>query len=144
MNGFNKVVLMGNLTRDPEMRHIPSGTAVTEMRLAANESFRRASGEIVEKTCFVDIVTWARQAETCARYLQKGSPALVEGRLQYDHWETDDGQKRSRLRVRAERVRFLSSAQHAAARSTTTERQEPAAASAGGSTSDDGASNMPF
>jgi single-strand DNA-binding protein len=99
---------MGNLTRDPQLRQIPSGTSVAELGLATNERYRSKSGEIAEKTCFVDIITWDKQAETCCRYLSKGSAVLVEGRLQLDQWKTDDGQNRSRLRVRADKINFLS------------------------------------
>jgi len=101
---------MGNLTRDPQVRQIPSGTSVVDLGLAANERYRNKAGDQVETTCFVDIVVWGRQAETCGQYLSKGAPVLVEGRLQYDQWQTDDGQKRSKLRVRADRVRFLGKA----------------------------------
>jgi single-strand DNA-binding protein len=107
MTGFNRVVLMGNLTRDPEVRHIPSGTPVADLGLATNEVFKNSAGEQVERTCFVDIVTWGRQAETCGQYLSKGAPVLVEGRLQLDQWQTGEGERRSRLRVRADRVKFL-------------------------------------
>jgi len=107
MTGFNRVVLMGNLTRDPAVRQLPSGTSVADLGLAASERYRNKDGEQVEKACFVDIVAWGRQAETCGQYLVKGAPVLVEGRLQFDQWETDDGQRRSKLRVRADRVQFL-------------------------------------
>ena len=110
MASLNNVILIGNLTRDPELRMIPSsGTNVLEMRVAVNDNYRNKAGEIVESTCFVDVVVWGRQAETCAKYLNKGSPVLVEGRLQYDQWETKEGEKRSRLRVVAFRVQFLGS-----------------------------------
>ncbi|MGI6087913.1 MAG: single-stranded DNA-binding protein [Kiritimatiellia bacterium] len=109
MASLNSVILVGNLTREPELRSIPSGTHVLEMGMAINDSYRNKAGEIVESTCFVEIVVWGRQAETCAKYLHKGSPALVEGRLQYDQWETKEGEKRSRLRVVASRVQFLGS-----------------------------------
>jgi single-strand DNA-binding protein len=99
---------MGNLTRDPQLRQIPSGTSVAELGLATNERYRSKNGEIAEKTCFVDIITWDKQAEICCRYLSKGSAVLVEGRLQLDQWKTDDGQNRSRLRVRADKINFLS------------------------------------
>jgi len=107
MASFNRVVLMGNLTRDPQVRQIPSGASVADLGLAASEVFKNKDGEKVEKTCFVDIVAWGRQAETCGQYLSKGSPVLVEGRLQLDQWETEDGQKRSKIRIRADRVQFL-------------------------------------
>ena len=109
MASFNRVMLMGNLTRNPELKHTPSGTAVTDLGLAVNESFKNKAGETVEQTCFVDVVVWGRQAETASEYLTKGSPAFIEGRLQFDQWENQEGEKRSKLRVRAERVQFLSS-----------------------------------
>jgi single-strand DNA-binding protein len=100
---------MGNLTRNPEIRYTPSGTAVADLGLAINESFKNKAGETVEQTCFVDVVVWGRQAETSAEFLQKGSPVFVEGRLQLDQWENQQGEKRSKLRVRADRVQFLGS-----------------------------------
>lgn len=108
MASYNRVILVGNLTRDPEVRYLPSGTAVAEMGLAVSESYRNKAGEQVENTCFVDIVVWSRQAETCGEYLKKGSPVLVEGRLQLDKWKSKEGEARSKLRVRADRVQFLS------------------------------------
>lgn len=110
MGAVNVVILTGNLTRDPELRKIPSGQAVVELGLAVNERYRNQAGEEVKKTCFVDVTVWGKQAETCAQFLRKGSPALVEGKLQFDQWETPEGGKRSKLRVVAERVRFLSGA----------------------------------
>ena len=107
MASYNKVLLMGNLTRNPEIRYTPSGTAVADLGLAVNENFKNKAGETVEQTCFVDVVVWGRQAETSAEYLQKGSPVFVEGRLQLDQWENQQGEKRSKLRVRADRVQFL-------------------------------------
>lgn len=109
MASFNRVMLMGNLTRNPELKYTPSGTAVTDLGLAVNESFKNKAGETVEQTCFVDVVVWGRQAETASEFLTKGSPAFIEGRLQFDQWENQEGEKRSKLRVRAERVQFLSS-----------------------------------
>lgn len=108
MTGLNHVVLIGNLTRAPQLRQIPSGTSVADLGLATNEHYRTSNGDIAETTCFVDIVTWGKQAENCSKFLRKGSPIFVEGKLQLDQWKTDDGQKRSRLRVKADRVRFLS------------------------------------
>jgi len=107
MANLNKVFLIGNLTRDPELRYIPSGTAVANFGLATNRVYTTQDGERKEEVCFVDIVTWAKTAENCANYLSKGRSIFVEGRLQYDSWETEDGQKRSRLRVVADRVQFL-------------------------------------
>ncbi|MCE9613714.1 MAG: single-stranded DNA-binding protein [Lentisphaerae bacterium] len=115
MASLNKVFLMGNLTKDPEVRYIPSGKAVCEMGLAVNESYRGKDGNPVEQTIFVDVVVWERQAETCGEYLRKGSPVMVEGRLQLDKWKTKEGENRSKLRVRADRVQFLSSPRSGAA-----------------------------
>ena len=109
MASYNRVLLMGNLTRNPEIRYTPSGTAVADLGLAINENFKNKAGEMVEQTCFVDVVVWGRQAETSAEYLHKGSPVFVEGRLQLDQWENQQGEKRSKLRVRADRVQFLGS-----------------------------------
>ena len=109
MASYNRVLLMGNLTRNPEIRYTPSGAAVADLGLAVNESFKNKAGETVEQTCFVDVVVWGRQAETAAEYLHKGSPVFVEGRLQLDQWESQEGEKRSKLRVRADRVQFLGS-----------------------------------
>ena len=108
MASLNNVLLIGNLTRDPEVRYTPSGKAVGDLRMAVNRKYRTADGEDRDETCYVDVVVWGRQAETCGEYLRKGSAALVEGRLQYDEWEKD-GQKHHRLRVVAQRVQFLGS-----------------------------------
>ena len=106
MASFNRVILMGNLTRDPEIRYLSSGTAVAKLGLAVNEGFKTKSGE-EPKPLFIDIDVWERQAETCAEYLKKGSPVLVEGRLKLDEWETKEGEKKSKLKVTADRVQFL-------------------------------------
>ena len=107
MASLNKVFLIGNLTRDPEIRHTPKGTAVGDLSMAINMTYRTQEGTDKEEVCYVDVVVWGRQAETCKDYLSKGSPIFIEGRLQLDQWETQQGEKRSRLRVRAERVQFL-------------------------------------
>ena len=106
MANFNKVILVGNLTKDPEVRYIPSGTAVGDFSIAINRKYKGSDGAEQEETCFVDITVWGRQAETCGEYLRKGSSVLVEGRLKLDRWEKD-GQKHSRLGVVADRVQFL-------------------------------------
>lgn len=109
MPSLNKVLLIGNLVQDPEIRRTPSGIAVSTLRLAVDESFQNKSGERVERAVFLDVDVWDRQAEVCQKYLNKGSPILVEGRLQMDNWtDKESGQKRSRLKVRAERIQFLS------------------------------------
>ena len=110
MASLNKVLLIGNLTRDPELRYIPSGTAVANFGLATNRVYTTQDGERKEEVCFVDIVVWGKTAENCANYLSKGRPVFIEGRLQFDSWETEDGQKRSKLRVVADRVQFLGGA----------------------------------
>src|SRR5262245_17451000 len=107
MANLNKVLLMGNLTRDPELRYTPGGMAVAEFAIAINRQWAAKTGDKKEEVTFVDIVVWARQAETCAEYLKKGRPVFIEGRLTQDRWETPDGQKRNRMRVTAERVQFL-------------------------------------
>ncbi len=109
MASFNKVVLVGNLTRDPEVRNLPSGMAVCDMRLAVSETYKNRDGERTESVCYVDVVAWARQAETCGEYLSKGSPVLVEGSLRMDEWTTKENEKRSKLLVNASRVQFLGS-----------------------------------
>jgi single-strand DNA-binding protein len=104
---LNKVFLVGNLARDPDLRHTPSGTSVTEFRLAVSDSYTTSTGEKHDRTCFIDVVSWRKLAESCAEYLKKGSPVFVEGRLEQDTWETSDGQKRSRIRVVAYSVQFI-------------------------------------
>jgi single-strand DNA-binding protein len=105
---MNRVILVGNLTKDPELKFIPSGTAVCNLRMATNRKWKDASGEAKEEVCFVGVVVWGKQAEACGEYLKKGSQVLIEGRLQSRSWETDAHEKRSILEVVAERVQFLS------------------------------------
>ena len=108
MASLNRVYLVGNLTRDPEVRQTPSGKPVAELRLAVSETYRdRQTGQPKEVVCFVDVVVWERQAELCQQYLAKGRPVLIEGRLTYDEWKTPQGETRNKLRVRAEGVLFL-------------------------------------
>ena len=106
---FNKVMLMGNLTRDPELRYIPSGQAVTTFTVAVNRVYNSQAGEKKEEVSFIRIVVWAKLAENCNEYLKKGSPVFVEGRLQSRSWEAQDGTKRSTIEVVAQSVQFLSS-----------------------------------
>lgn len=111
MVSINSVILGGNLTRDPEVRYTPQGTAVARLGLAINEVYRTKDGEKKEDVCFVDVEVWARQAETCGQYLKKGQPVLVEGTLKLDTWtDRESGQKRSKHKVRARRVQFLGTA----------------------------------
>lgn len=128
MANFNKVLLMGNLTKDPELRYTPNGTAVVNLRLAVNRKFKdRATGELKNDVCYVTAVVWDKQAETCNQYLQKGRPVFIEGRLQSRSWEDANQQKRSVLEVRAERVQFLGARGEAAAKVSEpfTETPEP-------------------
>jgi len=107
MASLNKVFLLGNLTRVPELRYTPSGAAVCEFGLAVNRKYVSNNQE-KDETCFVNIVVWGKQGESCQRYLEKGSLAMIEGRLQFDQWDDrETGKKRSTLRVVAERVQFV-------------------------------------
>lgn len=107
MTCINMVLLMGNVTRDPQLRKTAGGTSVLDLGLALNRSYVSKNGERVRSTCFTDVVVWGKQAETCARYVTKGCAVMVEGRLHQDQWETEQGEKRRRLRVLAERVHFV-------------------------------------
>jgi single-strand DNA-binding protein len=111
MASVNKVLLIGNLTRDPELRYTPQGTAVVNLRLAVNRKFKNKNQELKEEVCFITAVVWNKQAETCNQYLHKGSPVFIEGRLQSRSWEdAASGKTRSVIEVRAERVQFLGQA----------------------------------
>ncbi|MDD5116011.1 MAG: single-stranded DNA-binding protein [Candidatus Omnitrophica bacterium] len=107
MASYNKVLLMGNLTKDPELRYTPQGTAVVNLRMAVNRKYRSKDQELKEEVCFITAVVWNKQAETCNQYLHKGSGVFVEGRLQSRSWEDNAGLKRSVIEVRAERVQFM-------------------------------------
>ena len=108
MASFNKVILLGNLTRDPEVRYTPKGTAVTELGMAVNRVYTAENGEKREETTFVDITLWGRTAEVAGEYLKKGRPVFIEGRLQLDTWDDkQSGQKRSKLKVVGESLQML-------------------------------------
>ncbi len=107
MASLNKVILIGNLTRDPELRAIPSGTSVVKFGIAVNRRWKNRDGEKVEDVDFFNVVVWGKMAEICHMYINKGSPVAVEGRLSSRSWETEDGQKRSTVEVVAENVQFL-------------------------------------
>lgn len=110
MASFNKVILVGNLTRDPELRYTPKGTAIAKIGLAVNRTWRNEAGETREEVTFVDVDVFGRTAENVGQYMRKGRPILVEGRLRLDQWDDKQtGQKRSRLGVVAETVQFLGS-----------------------------------
>ena len=106
MVSFNKVILMGNLTKDPEIRYTPSGTAVGNFRLAVNHKYKQGE-DFREEVCFIDVVVFGKQAETCGQYLNKGQSVIIDGRLQERRWETEDGQKRSKHEVVGQSVRFM-------------------------------------
>lgn len=111
MASYNRVVLIGNLTRDPDYKQLTSGQAVCRLGLALNRQFKnKQTGSMVQEVCYIDIDVWGPQAESCHQYLQKGRPVLVEGRLKLDSWEDAQGQSRSKHSVVADRVVFLGSA----------------------------------
>lgn len=114
MTGFNKVILIGNLTKNPELRYTPSGTPVANLGLAVNRRYRMGE-ELKEEVCFVDVVVFGKQAEHCGQYLSKGNGVIIDGRLQQRRWETEDGQKRSKHEVVAQTVTFLPKRQEASA-----------------------------
>jgi len=110
MANYNKVLLMGNLTRDPELKYTPKGTAIVEIGLAINRKWKSETGEAKEEVTFVDVSAFGRTAEVIAQYLKKGRPIMIEGRLKYDQWDDKQtGQKRSKLRVVCESFEFLDS-----------------------------------
>lgn len=110
MASYNKVILVGNLTRDPEVKYTPKGTAITDIGLAVNRTYSTDSGEKREEVTFIDITLWGRTAEIVGEYCKKGRPLLVEGRLQLDTWDDKaTGQKRSKLKVVGENIQLLGS-----------------------------------
>jgi len=110
--GFNKIILIGNLTKNPELRYTPNGTPVANFGLAVNRKYRQGE-ELKEEVCYIDIVVFGKQAEHCSQYLGKGQGVIVDGRLQQRRWETEDGQKRSKHEVVAQTVTFLPKRQEA-------------------------------
>ena len=107
MVNLNKVFLVGNLTRDPELRYTPQGTAVTTLGVAVNRTYKDKSGQAQKDTCFLNVVVWAQMAEVCNQYLQKGKPVFIEGRLQSRSWKNNEGKNRNVLEVVAARVQFM-------------------------------------
>lgn len=106
---LNKVILAGNLTRDPTLRKIPNGTPVVDFGLAVDDGFNGKNGNSEASTCFVDVVAWDKQAVVCEEYLRKGRPVLIEGRLHYSQWKDKNGENRNKLKVTAERIQFVGS-----------------------------------
>ena len=126
MANYNKVILMGNLTRDPEYKQLPSGQAICKLGLASNRQFKnRQTDSVIQEVCFVDIDVWGQQAESCNKYLQKGRAVLVEGRLKFDTWQDNNGQTRSKHSIVADRVLFLSAAQSEAAETVSAASTKP-------------------
>jgi single-strand DNA-binding protein len=135
MADFNKVILLGRLTRDPELRYTPNGVAVSDLGFAVNRFVKGEEGQEGRKeTLFIDVTVWGRQAENCAEYLKKGSEALVDGRLVLEQWETE-GQRRSKVKVTANTVQFLRGAN---------EGTTPAGAATGGTTTPTADEDYPF
>lgn len=142
MANFNKVMLMGNLTRDPELKYLPSGMAVTNLGLAVNRTWTdRESGEKREEVCFVDLEAWGRTAETMNEYLQKGRTVFIEGRLRQQRWETDDGQNRSKHVVVIDSFQFVGGRQDGSEQGGHSQPSDtapqPSASDAGPATEDD-------
>ena len=117
MSSFNKILLMGNLTRDPQLSYTPTNTAVVDFGLATNRRWTSKEGSAKEETCFVDCRAFGKAAENINKYLKKGNPVFIEGRLTYDSWTGQDGQKRSKHRVTVENFRFIGQSQGSAAAS---------------------------
>ncbi|MFA5074817.1 MAG: single-stranded DNA-binding protein [Candidatus Babeliales bacterium] len=109
MASYNRVIMIGNLTRDPDYKQLSSGQALCRLSLASNRQFKnKQTGMMVQEVCFIDVDVWGAQAESCNQFLKKGSSALIEGRLKFDTWQDNEGQKRSKHSIIADRVTFLS------------------------------------
>ena len=126
MSSFNRVIMVGNLTRDPDYKQLASGQAVCRLGLASNRQFKnKQSGDMIQEVCYIDIDVWGPQAESCRQYLQKGRPILVEGRLKLDSWDDANGQKRSKHSIVADRVVFLGSNAQAEVSDQSEQRLDP-------------------
>ncbi len=141
MANFNKVILAGNLTRDPQVSYLPSNTAVAEFGMAINRHWKSQDGEKKEEVCFVDLRCYGRQAETLSKYMSKGRPLLVEGHLRFDTWETKEGQKRSKLYVVVDNFQFIDSKRDG---DRSNRSEEPAAAAVGHAEPQPGGEDVPF
>jgi len=149
---FNKVLLMGNLTRDPEVKYTPKGTAVCQLGMAINRFWKDESGQDKEEVTFVDVEVWGKQAETASKYLSKGRPVFIEGRLKFDQWDDkESGQKRSKLKVVCERMQFIGAPKNVefsgdAPASSNTRRgaPQPASAPAPSESESGGGDDIPF
>lgn len=130
MAGYNRIIMVGNLTRDPEHKQLSSGQSVCRLGIASNRQFRnRQSGDMVQEVCYIDIDVWGPQADSCNQYLAKGRQILVEGRIKYDSWQDQDGKNRNKHSIVADRVVFLSTGSDAVSDTATTsagnEKMEP-------------------
>ena len=134
MPNYNKVILMGNLTRDPEVKYTSGGTAIANISMAINRTWTNKDGQKQEETTFVEVEAWDRQAEVIGQYFKKGKPIMVEGRLKYDQWDDKEtGQKRSKLRVRLDRFEFLDAGGGGGGGGYQSQSNAPAASGASGS-----------
>jgi single-strand DNA-binding protein len=140
MSSFNKILLMGNLTRDPQLSYTPSQTAVVDFGMAVNRRWTSRDGEKKEETCFVDCRAFGRIAENINKYLNKGRPVFIEGRLTFDSWTAQDGSKRSKHRVTVENFQFLPGTTGSGARGT----EQNAGDTAGGAEQEVNSDDIPF
>jgi single-strand DNA-binding protein len=126
MSSYNRVIIMGNLTRDPEYKQLTSGQAVCRLGIASNRQFKnKQSGDMIQEVCYIDVDVWGPQAESCRQYLQKGRPVLIEGRLKLDSWDDANGQKRSKHSIVADNVKFLGSGAQAESSPEDEQRLDP-------------------
>ncbi|HEX9019887.1 MAG TPA: single-stranded DNA-binding protein [Nitrospirota bacterium] len=130
MTSFNKVILLGNLTRDPEVRYTPNGIAVASFAIAVNRKYKQGD-ETKEEVSYIDIVVFGKQAESCGQYINKGDSVLIDGRLQQRRWETEDGQKRNKIEVVAQSVNFMPRRSSAGQGGGHAQQSEPAPEPAG-------------
>ena len=144
MANFNKVILLGNLTRDPQLSYLPSQTAVVDFGLAINRNWTGSDGQKKEEVCFVDCRAFGKPAETINKYCKKGNPLLVEGRLTFDSWTGKDGAKRSRLRVTVESFQFISAGGARQATAGSTEESQIPPTDAGPEQPQAGGDDIPF
>jgi single-strand DNA-binding protein len=145
MANLNRVLLLGNVTRDPEVRYTPKGSAVCDLGIAVNRAYTTDSGEKREEVTFVDVTLWGRTAEVASEYLKKGRPVFIEGRLQMDTWDDKQtGQKRSRLRVVAENMQLLGGRPPSGAADATGEIRQPGAPSKSAAASEPDEDEIPF
>jgi single-strand DNA-binding protein len=144
MANFNKVILLGNLTRDPQLSYLPSQTAVVDFGLAMNRKWKSQDGSMKEDTCFVDCQAFGKTAETINKYCKKGNPLFVEGRLKFDSWTAQDGTKRSKHRVTVENFQFMPTSGPRQGTADSTDESQIPSADAGPSEAQAGGDDIPF